>query len=163
MPREALVSATKQSKGGFAMKYKIWDRIEEPLITPVGEVLSKEDVFERYPASRLETMKYIICDSPIQLGVFMEFNATKEHYKEMGANITDDMTDQEVLDAITEFEQMPPDPEPTAEERIEELEQESITSMLALVSVYEDNLRLEQENTSVMLALTELYEMMIGG
>ena len=100
------------------MKYKIWDR-EETLVTPIGEVLTKEQVFERYPASQLENMKYIICDSPVQLGVFMEFNATKEHYKEMGANITDDMTDQEVLDAITEFEQTPPpDPGPTAEERI---------------------------------------------
>lgn len=36
-------------------------------------------------------------------------------------------------------------------------------SMLAMVDMYEENLRLEQENTSVMLALTGLYEMMIGG
>ena len=37
------------------------------------------------------------------------------------------------------------------------------TTMLAMVDVYEDNLRLEQENTSTMLALTDLYEMMLGG
>lgn len=100
------------------MKYKIWDR-QETLITPIGEVLTPEEVFERFPASRLEHMKYIICDAPVNMAVFMEFEATKEQYKRMGANITDDMTDQEVLDVIAEFEETPPpDPGPTAEERI---------------------------------------------
>ena len=99
-------------------KYKIWDR-ETDLVTPIGEVLTPEQVFARYPASSLADMKYIICDAPISMGVFMEFEATKEHYKHLGVPITDDMTDQEVLDAITEFEQTPPpDPGPTAEERI---------------------------------------------
>ena len=48
----------------------------------------------------------------------MEFEATKEHYKRLGVPITDDMTDQEVLDAISYWEENPPEPEPTAEERI---------------------------------------------
>src|SRR5690606_39863332 len=61
---------------------------------------------------------YIICDAPISMGVFMEFEATKEHYKRLGVPITDDMTDQEVLDAISYWEENPPEPEPTAEERI---------------------------------------------
>ena len=63
-------------------------------------------------------MKYIICDSPISLGVFMEFTQTKESYKAMGVPITDTMTDQEVLDAISYFEENPPIPEPSADERI---------------------------------------------
>ena len=99
------------------MKYKIWDR-QETLITPIGEVLEPEQVFERYPMARLEHMKFIICDAPISLGVFMEFEQTKQMYKEMGVPITDNMTDQEVLDAISYFEENPPVPEPSAEERI---------------------------------------------
>jgi hypothetical protein len=98
-------------------KYKIWDR-ETDLVTPIGEVLTPEQVFARYPASSLADMKYIICDAPISMGVFMEFEATKEHYKHLGVPITDDMTDQEVLDAISYWEENPPEPEPTAEERI---------------------------------------------
>lgn len=98
-------------------KYKIWDR-ETDLITPIGEVLTPEEVFARYPASRLPNMKYVICDAPISMAVFMEFEATKEHYKRLGVPITDDMTDQEVLDAISYWEENPPEPEPTAEERI---------------------------------------------
>ena len=35
----------------------------------------------------------------------------------MGAIITDEMTDQEVLDAITYFEENPPLPTPSPEER----------------------------------------------
>ncbi len=98
-------------------RYKIWDR-ETDLVTPVGEVLTPEQVFARYPAAGLPNMKYIICDAPISMAVFMEFEATKEHYKHLGVPITDDMTDQEVLDAISYWEENPPEPEPTAEERI---------------------------------------------
>lgn len=99
------------------MKYKIWNK-QDNLITPIGEVLTPEQVFERYPAARIEGIKYIIADQPINMAVFMEFEATKEHYKRLGVPITDDMTDQEVLDAISYWEENPPAPEPTVEERI---------------------------------------------
>lgn len=99
------------------MKYKIWDK-KETLITPIGEILTAEDVMNRYPVARLDNMKFIICDAPITMGVFMEFEQTKQTYKQLGVPITDDMTDQEVLDAISYFEENPPIPEPTAEERI---------------------------------------------
>lgn len=98
-------------------KYKIWNK-QDPLITPIGEVLTAEQVKAKYPASALPNMKYIICDAAISMGVFMEFEATKEHYKRLGVPITDDMTDQEVLDAISYWEENPPAPEPSAEERI---------------------------------------------
>jgi hypothetical protein len=97
-------------------KYKIWNRVDT-LVTPIGEVLTAEQVIGKYPASALETMKYIICDAPISLGVFMEFTQTKANYKKIGAIITDEMTDQEVLDAITYFEENPPLPTPSPEER----------------------------------------------
>ena len=99
------------------MKYKIWNK-QDTLITPIGEVLTKEQVFEKYPMSELEGFKFVICDAPISLGVFMEFEQTKQAYKGMGVPIVDTMTDQQVLDAITYFEENPPIPEPTADERI---------------------------------------------
>ena len=99
------------------MKYKIWNKTDS-LITPIGEVLTPQQVIERHPAAGLEGMKYIIADQPISMAVFMEFEATKAFYKQLGVPITDDMTDQEVLDAISAWEENPPAPEPTAEERI---------------------------------------------
>ena len=48
----------------------------------------------------------------------MEFNSAKEHYKRMGAAISDEMTDAEVLAAMENFEDNPPGAdEPTVEER----------------------------------------------
>lgn len=99
------------------MKYKIWNKADS-LVTPIGEVLTAEQVKAKYPASALPTMKYIICDTPISMGVFMEFSATKEHYKALGAPITEGMTDQQVLDAISYWEENPPAPAPTPEERM---------------------------------------------
>lgn len=99
------------------MKYKIWDR-QETLVTPIGEVLTAPEIIARYPAAALPTFKYIIADQPISLAVFMEFSQTKAMYKQMGVAITDEMTDQQVLDAISFHEENPPAPEPTAEERI---------------------------------------------
>ncbi len=99
------------------MKYKIWNGTDN-LVTPIGEVLTSEQVKAKYPASVVQGMKFIICDAPISMGVFMEFSQTKEHYKRLGVPITDEMTDQEVLDAISYWEENPPAPEPSAEERI---------------------------------------------
>jgi hypothetical protein len=99
------------------MKYKIWNKTDN-LITPVGEVLTPPQVIERYPAAGIEGIKFIIADQPINMAVFMEFEATKNIYKQQGVQITDDMTDEEVLQAIQEFEETPPVQMPTAEERI---------------------------------------------
>lgn len=98
-------------------KYKIWNK-QDPLVTPIGEVLTAEQVKAKYPASALPNMKYIICDAPISMGVFMEFEAAKAHYKALGVPITEEMTDQEVLDAISYWEENPPAPKPTPEERM---------------------------------------------
>lgn len=99
------------------MKYKFWDK-QEYLITPTGEVLTPQQVFQRYPASQLPNIKYVIADQDINMAVFMEFGMMKESYKRLGVPITDDMTDEEVLNAISQWEENPPMPEPTAEERI---------------------------------------------
>ena len=48
----------------------------------------------------------------------MEFNQTVDYFKKAGANITDDMTDEELLAAIEDFELHPPGyDQPTIEER----------------------------------------------
>ena len=99
------------------MRYKIWNKTDNS-VTPTGKVFTTQQVIEQYPAAGIDGMKYIIADQPISMAVFMEFEATKAFYKQQGVPITDDMTDQEVLDAISEWEEHPPVPEPTAEERI---------------------------------------------
>lgn len=99
------------------MKYKIWNGLDT-LITPIGEQLSPQEVSSKYPIFGVPGMKVVIVDSPINLKFYCEFEHMKEQYKLAGASITDNMTDQEVLDAITYFEENPPAPEPSAEERM---------------------------------------------
>jgi hypothetical protein len=96
------------------MKYKIWDK-KSNLITPVAEVFTPEQIFAKYPAAKF--LEYIIADAPVNMSVFMEFTQTKDVYKNMGALITDTMTKEEVLNAITAFETKPQDTSPSVEER----------------------------------------------
>jgi len=97
------------------MKYKIWDKTEE-LFTPSGDSFTAQEVIAKNKLAGVAD--FIICDAPINMGVFMEFTQTKEAYKGMGVPITDTMTKQEVLDVISNHEENPPTPEPTADERI---------------------------------------------
>ena len=101
------------------MKYKIWDK-KETLITPIGEVLTPEQVLKRYPSAGIEGSKFIIADAKVQLQCWDEFVGLKAFYKKLGAGfdlITDTMSDQEVLDAMTYFQDNPPVTEATTEER----------------------------------------------
>ena len=99
------------------MRYKIWDR-QETLITPTMEMLEPAQVFSQYPVSQLPAFKFVIADHPINMAVFMEFESTKQHYVQLGVEINEEMTEQEVLDAITAWEETPVQQSPSPEERI---------------------------------------------
>ena len=99
------------------MKYKLWDK-SETIYTPVGEELAPEQWFSRYPWAKNPNAKMVISGGTINGGFCGELNDMKEMYRKMGATITNDMTDEEVLAAIEDFEDNPPwVNEPTVEER----------------------------------------------
>ena len=58
---------------------------------------------------------------------------------------------------------MPPEPEPGADERIAVLEDELLISYLAQTEMYEQMLSMQAESLMTMEALAEIYEIMIGG
>jgi len=116
------------------MKYKIWNK-EDSLITPIGEVLTKEEIFAKYPMATVPELDFVICDATITLGVFMEYTQTKDIYRDRILEMAStpetteaekqEMIDeynalepQDVLDLITFMEENPPMQEATAEERI---------------------------------------------
>jgi hypothetical protein len=99
------------------MKYKIWDK-KENIYTPSGHMSTAEDIFRETPLAAVPGIKFIICDAPINGGVFMEFTQTRDMFKQMGAPITNTMSDQQVLDAITNFENRKVEALPTSEERM---------------------------------------------
>lgn len=99
------------------MNYKIWDK-QELLITPTGKVFTPEQIFEQYPAAQVDGIDYIITDSKINMGVFMQYDETIDVYANMGVEFTEEMSVQEKLNAIRAFETKKQEPTPTAEERI---------------------------------------------
>lgn len=106
-------------------RYAIWDKISD-IYTPGRDSNGKsqwtadEYIKEHAPWAANSNVKVIVGGGVINGTVFMEFDATVEFYKKQGAVITDDMTDEEILAAIEDFEDNPPvtETDPTAEERI---------------------------------------------
>ena len=85
------------------MKYKLWNKTDA-LITPTGKVFSPAEVFEKYPASAIEGFDYIISDSPVNMAVFMQYDQTVEMYKDMGLDIPEGLTKNEVVTLISNFQ-----------------------------------------------------------
>jgi len=104
------------------MRYKIWDK-QEPIYTPVGEVFTAQQWLDKWPWAKLPNTKCVISAGPINGAVMGEFSSFVEQYKKMGCPIDDTMTDEEILQAIEYFEDNPPEPEPTIEERAIALEE----------------------------------------
>ena len=99
------------------MRYAIWNK-KDRIYTVIGEELTAEQWLARYPWAKNPAVKMIIGGGAINGTVAMEFDSTVEHYKKVGALITDNMTDVEILAAIEDFEDNPPvSDEPTVEER----------------------------------------------
>lgn len=100
------------------MKYKIWDK-QSPIYTPSGQCLSADEWLEQYSWAKNQDAKMIIGNDLINGNVALEFEQTKNFYKQQGANITDVMSDEEVLAAIEDFEEHPEKYQlPSPEERI---------------------------------------------
>lgn len=98
-------------------RYQIWDK-QTDVYTPSNEHFSPQEWADRYPWVKIPGAKMIITAGLINGGAAMEFEQTKAFYRQQGADITDSMTDDEVLTAIEDFEDNPPGSnEPSVEER----------------------------------------------
>lgn len=98
------------------MRYQIWDKVSD-IYTPSGAKNTPEQWKAKYPWVNIPGAKMIITAGIINGGAAMEFTATRDAYKKMGATITEGMTDEEVLAAIEDFEDNPPSAGSTVEER----------------------------------------------
>jgi hypothetical protein len=105
-------------------RYKIWDKTSD-IYTPGTDTMgnnhwtAEEYIKAKAPWAAIPGVKVIVGGGVINGTVFMEYEATVEFYKQRGAEITDEMTDEEVLAAIEYFEDNPPvNNTVSAEERI---------------------------------------------
>ena len=104
-------------------RYQIWDKKSDIYTLGRDENGQSHYTAEEYISKHaswagIPGVKVIIGGGAINGTVFMEFEATVEHYRQMGANIPEGISDEEALRAIEAFEDAPQDAIPSAEERI---------------------------------------------
>lgn len=84
-------------------RYAIWNK-QDPILTPVGEVLTAEQWMDRYPVARLENITIVCGGGEINGSFFGTLGQMKELYGAQGCDFTGCETGQAVLEAIEAFE-----------------------------------------------------------
>lgn len=98
-------------------RYKIWD-MQETIYTPSGEEFTPQQWLDRYKWAKKDGVKMVISGDLVNGAFCGELESMKRRASNMGVTFTDDMTDEEVLAAIEDFELHPPGyDQPSIEER----------------------------------------------
>ena len=100
-------------------RYAIWNK-KDPIITPIGEVLTAEKWISRYPMAGLNSITVVCAAGEINGGFFGTLGQMKQMYEAQGCDFSACTTNEEILAAIEAFEDEmnKPSTEPTTDERI---------------------------------------------
>lgn len=103
----------------MSKRYAIWNK-KDPILTPVGEILTPEQWIERRPMAGLAHITVVCSAGEINGGFFGTLGQMVQQAESMGCDFTGCETDQDKLDAIEAFEDLmnAPSDEPTTDERI---------------------------------------------
>ena len=100
-------------------RYAIWNK-QDPIITPIGEVLTAEQWIRRYPVAGVPSITVVCAAGEINGGFFGTLGQLEQIYGEQGADFSACQTPEDKLAVIEAFEDAlnTPSDEPSAEERI---------------------------------------------
>lgn len=104
-------------------RYAIWNK-KDPVITPIGEVLSAEKWIERYPVAGVASITVVCAAGEINGAFFGTLGQMVAMYEKEGCDFSACTTAEEKLSAIEAFEDAREAEaratanEPTADERI---------------------------------------------
>ena len=100
-------------------RYAIWNK-QDPIITPIGEVLTAEKWIDRYPVAGVPSITVVCGAGEINGAFFGTLGQMCQMYEGMGADFSACETAEDKLAVIEAFEDEmnKPSNEPTAEERI---------------------------------------------
>lgn len=84
-------------------KYAIWNK-KDPILTPVGEVLSAEKWIERYPIAGVSSITVVCAGGEINGGFFGTLGQMVDMYTKQGCDFSTCETDEDKLAAIEAFE-----------------------------------------------------------
>ena len=99
-------------------RYAIWNKVD-PILTPIGEVLTAEQWIERYPIAGVASITVVCGAGEINGAFFGTLGQMVQMYEAQGADFSACTTAEEKLEVIEAFEDAmnAPSTEPTAEER----------------------------------------------
>ena len=100
-------------------RYAIWNKVD-PVITPIGEVLTAEQWVARYPVAGIPSITVVCSAGEINGGFFGTLGQMVQMYEAQGADFSACETAEDKLAVIEAFEDAmnAPNNDPTAEERI---------------------------------------------
>lgn len=84
-------------------RYAIWNK-KDPIITPIGEVLTPEQWISRYPVAGLETTTVICAAGEVNGAFFGTLGQMVQMYEAEGCDFSDCTTPEEKLARIEEFD-----------------------------------------------------------
>ena len=85
------------------MRYAIWNK-KDPVLTPIGEVLSADKWIERYPIAGVESITVVCAGGEINGGFFGTLGQMVEMYTKHGCDFTGCETAEDKLAAIEAFD-----------------------------------------------------------
>ena len=84
-------------------KYAIWNK-KDPVLTPIGEVLTAEQWIERYPVAGVESINVVCAAGEINGAFFGTLGQMVEMYAKQGCDFSACETPEDKLAAIEAFE-----------------------------------------------------------
>ena len=87
----------------MSKKYAIWNK-KDPIITPIGEVLTPEQWIERHPVAGVPTITVLCAAGEINGAIFGTLGQLVETFEKLGCDFSACSTDEEKLAAIEAFD-----------------------------------------------------------
>ena len=84
-------------------KYAMWNK-KDPVLTPIGEVLTAEQWISRYPIAGVETINVVCAGDEINGAFFGTLGQMVELYTKQGCDFSACQTPEDKLAAIVAFE-----------------------------------------------------------
>jgi hypothetical protein len=84
-------------------KYAIWNK-QDPILTPIGEVLTAEKWIQRYPIAGIERITVICAAGEINGAFFGTLGQMVDIYTKKGCDFSTCETAQDKVDAINAFD-----------------------------------------------------------
>ena len=102
----------------MAKRYAIWNK-QDPILTPIGEVLTAEQWIQRYPIAGVPSITVVCGAGEINGAFFGTLGQMVQMYEAQGADFSSCETAEDKLMVIEAFEDAmnAPSTEPTPEER----------------------------------------------